>query len=67
MITGNMKPKTVRGITKLRSMCQSHPIGNVRRAYLYVVARVDEHSSRYQGLYPPCVALEIDRVKMLLV
>jgi len=34
---------------------------------LYVVASVEEHSSRYHGLYPPCVALEMDRVKMLLV
>ena len=64
------------------------------RPELYVVARVDEHSSRYQGLnlflnihkntcrnpeptgipnnrlnktYPPCVALDIDRVNIELV
>ncbi len=34
---------------------------------LYVVARVEEHSSRYQGRKPPWVADEIDRVKIELV
>ena len=33
----------------------------------YVEASVELHSSRYQGLKPPCVALDIDSVNILLV